>query len=151
VEKLGYQIVQLCRAHRATAQGLLAELGLHPGQEMILMHLWQQDGQAQSQLAQRLGVAAPTVSKMIDRLEQAQILERRTSSQDSRVSHVYLTQKGKKLEPQVAAMWQQLEQRTTEHLSPDEAAHFQNLLEKVLTGLRHENMADGCEPTSHAV
>jgi MarR family transcriptional regulator, organic hydroperoxide resistance regulator len=95
--------VQLCRAHRATAQGLLAELGLHPGQEMVLMLLWHQDGQPQSQLVQRLGVAAATISKMLDRLEQAQFLERRPSSLDNRVSLVYLTPKGKQLEPQVAA------------------------------------------------
>jgi MarR family transcriptional regulator, organic hydroperoxide resistance regulator len=144
VQNLSYRIVQLCRAHRATAQGLLAELGLHPGQEMVLMHLWRQDGQTQSQLAQRLGVAAPTVSKMLDRLEQNQILERRTSSQDSRVSHVYLTQKGQDLEPLVANVWQQLEQRTVGHLSPDEAAQFQHLLEKVLLGFGETDMAGEC-------
>jgi MarR family transcriptional regulator, organic hydroperoxide resistance regulator len=146
---VGQQIVQLCRAHRATAQGLLAELGLHPGQEMVLMLLWHQDGQPQSHLAQHLGVAAPTVSKMLDRLEQAQILERHASSLDNRVSLVYLTPKGKQLEPQVAAVWQELEQRTTEHLTPVEVSQFQGILKKVLLSLRHGNMADGCEPTSH--
>jgi MarR family transcriptional regulator, organic hydroperoxide resistance regulator len=148
VQNLGQRIVQLCRAHRATAQNLLSALGLHPGQEMILMLLWQQDGQAQSQLAQRLGVAAPTVSKMLDRLEQNQILERRTSSQDSRVSLVFLTPKGQALEPQVAAIWQQLEDRTTEHLTQAELTQFQSILGKVLLGLRHENTVDDCDLNS---
>jgi DNA-binding MarR family transcriptional regulator len=85
---------------------------------------------------------------MLDRLEQNQILERRTSSQDSRVSLVFLTPKGQALEPQVAAIWQQLEDRTTEHLTQAELTQFQSILGKVLLGLRHENTVDDCDLNS---
>ncbi len=142
---LGYGIVQLCRAHRALAGGLLSTLGLHPGQEIILMQLWQQDGLNQTQLTQLLNVQAPTVSKMLQRLEQTGILERRPSSLDHRIMQVWLTQSGKDLESKVAAIWTELETRTTEHLSHEERTVFEATLSKIVVGLRQPNF--GCSET----
>ncbi len=140
--KLGYNIVQLCRAHRTTAGALLSKLGLHPGQEIILMHLWKKDGQSQKQLAELLYIQAPTVTKMLQRLEQTGILERRPSSTDHRVMHVWLTQSGKDLESKVSEVWAELEQRTQENLSQAEQRAFQEIIQKVLLGLRNANSKD---------
>lgn len=136
---LSYDIVQLCRTHRATAGALLSELGLHPGQEIILMHLWQKDGQSQKQLAELLHVQAPTVTKMLQRLEQTGILERRQSSSDNRVMHVWLTEKGKNLEPKVVAIWAELEQRNVKYLDSEEKIEFQKTLQKILKGLQESS------------
>jgi MarR family transcriptional regulator, organic hydroperoxide resistance regulator len=133
---LDYSIVQLCRAHRAAAGALLSEIGLHPGQEIILMHLWQKDGQSQRQLADLLHVRAPTVTKMLQRLEQTGILERRQSSSDNRVMQVWLTETGKNLEPKVTAIWAELEQRNVKYLEPEEKIEFQKTLQKILKGLQ---------------
>lgn len=46
---VGYLLVQVCKSHRSSIGAALAALGLHPGQEMILMQLWSQDGLIQSQ------------------------------------------------------------------------------------------------------
>jgi MarR family transcriptional regulator, organic hydroperoxide resistance regulator len=136
VAQLGYQIVQLCRAHRALASEMLSKIGLHIGQEIILMHLWKQDGQNQTQLAQQMNVQAPTVTKMLQRLEQTGILERRTAKHDQRVTNVWLTQKGKDLEPKVNEIWAELEQRTIEHLSHEERTSFEVIIKKIVLGLR---------------
>lgn len=144
--QLSYSIIQLCRSHRAIAGALLSKLGLHPGQEIILMHLWKRDGQSQKQLVDLLHVQAPTVTKMLQRLEQTGILERRPSKTDNRVMHVWLTQTGKDLEPQVNAVWKELEQRTKEHLNQTERAVFQATIQKVLLGLRDTGTSPCTEP-----
>ena len=67
-ETISYLLKQTCRAHRNTAHKLLAEIGLHPGQEMILFRLWQADGLTQSELVEKLCVQPATVTKMLNRM-----------------------------------------------------------------------------------
>jgi DNA-binding MarR family transcriptional regulator len=139
---IGYRIVQLCRAHRAAVGSRLAQLGLHPGQEVILMHLWREDGQSQKQLAARLGVQPPTVTKMLQRLESSGIVERRASNTDGRSVNAFLTRRGRDLEPQVQAIWAQMDDRTAAHLGGQELEVFETVLGKILVNLRESGAQD---------
>jgi MarR family transcriptional regulator, organic hydroperoxide resistance regulator len=140
--ELNHLIIQVARAHRATALTHLSKLGLHPGQEIILMQLLRQDGQSQTQLAELLGVQAPTVTKMLQRLEAGDFVERRPSSQDNRVTLVYLSAKGRSLEEPLQESWATLEQQTGQGLSNAEHDTLVKLLERLRSNLVGE--ADGC-------
>lgn len=109
---LGYQVVQLCKAHRQKAEALLSTVGLHTGQEFILMHLWAGDGCMQTELVDEMCVQPATITKSLDRMEAAGFVERRPDDQDRRVSRVYLTAEGRALQEKVAALWQELEAST---------------------------------------
>ena len=141
VMPLGLSIIKLCRAHRGAAGALLATLGLHSGQEMILMQLWREDGQSQKTLAQSLGIQAPTVTKMLQRLEAIGVITRRASSTDGRSMNAFLTDKGRDLKPKVHALLEQLEQRTTTDLSDAEVKLLHGLLARVVNNL-HSSDAD---------
>jgi len=39
-ETISYLLAQVCKAHRAAANEVLSETGLHVGQEMMLYSLW---------------------------------------------------------------------------------------------------------------
>jgi MarR family transcriptional regulator, organic hydroperoxide resistance regulator len=134
--------VQLCRTHRAAAGERLATLGLHPGQEVILMQLWREDGQSQKQLAERMRVQPPTVTKMLQRLEASGIVERRESTTDGRSVNAFLTQRGRDLEPQVRAVWQELDRRTTTNLSAEELQMLEVTLGKVIANLRDSDATE---------
>ena len=140
--ELNHLIIQVARAHRATALTHLSKLGLHPGQEIILMQLLRRDGQSQTQLAERLGVQAPTVTKMLQRLEAGDFVERRPSSQDNRVTLVYLSAKGRSLEQPLQEAWATLEQQTGLGLSNAEHDTLAKLLERLRSNLAGE--VDGC-------
>jgi MarR family transcriptional regulator, organic hydroperoxide resistance regulator len=140
--ELNHLIIQVARAHRATALGHLIKLGLHPGQEIILMQLLRRDGQSQTQLAELLGVQAPTVTKMLQRLEAGDFVERRPSSQDNRVTLVYLSAKGRSLEQPLQEAWTALERQTGFGLSNDEHNTLLQLLERLRTNLASN--AEGC-------
>jgi DNA-binding MarR family transcriptional regulator len=137
-ETISYLIVQLCKAHRGLAEDLLSGLHLHAGQEIFLLHLWEQDGQTQSQLAENMCVQPPTVNKMLSRLEAAGLVERRPDPEDNRVSRVYLTAQSRALEQEVEAMWNKLEERTLANLSLEERLLLRRLLMQV-----HQNLAQG--------
>jgi MarR family transcriptional regulator, organic hydroperoxide resistance regulator len=140
--ELNHLIIQVARAHRATALSHLSKLGLHPGQEIILMQLLRQDGQSQTQLAEKLGVQAPTVTKMLQRLEVGDFVERCPSSQDNRVTLVYLSQKGRSLEQPLHEAWAALEQQAGLGLNKAEHETLRKLLERLRTNLAGET--DGC-------
>ena len=113
----------------------LTEIGLYAGQEMFLWQLWQQDGLMQSQLVERMCVQPPTVSKMLDRMEKAGLVERRPDSEDSRISRVYLTEQGHRSQRAVRDIWTDIEQCITGGLSVEERIVLRRLLLQV-----HENL-----------
>ena len=118
---VSYAIFQLARAHRGFAAGLLRELDLHPGQELVLMHLFDRDGQTQSELLASVGLDHSTVSKTLRRMQDAGLLIRQPADHDRRVMVVHLTEKGQAMREPIASMWQTLEETTTRNLSPHQA------------------------------
>jgi len=130
-ETLGYQLVQLCKAHRNRAEALLNEIGLHTGQEMLLMHLWREDGCIQTDLVDKLCVQPATITKSLDRMEAAGFVQRRADADDRRASRVYLTDAGRALEKKVDAVWQELETLSFGALTRDEEETLRRLIAKV--------------------
>ena len=130
-ETLGYQLVQLCKAHRNRAEALLNEFGLHTGQEMLLMHLWREDGCIQTDLVDKLCVQPATITKSLDRMEAAGFVQRRADADDRRASRVYLTDAGRALEKKVDAVWQELEALSFGALTRDEEETLRRLIAKV--------------------
>lgn len=122
--RLSYAIFLLARAHRGYAAQLLRELGLHPGQEHLLMQLYDRDGQTQSELLASVGLDHSTVSKAISRMEQAGLLVRERSPQDRRVVQVFLTDAGRAMREPIERMWATLEATTTGALTRKEAKAF---------------------------
>jgi DNA-binding MarR family transcriptional regulator len=132
---IGFQVLQVHKAHRQLAEAALNKLGVHTGQEMILLQLWIEEGIPQSQLAASMEVEPPTATKMLQRMERAGLIERRTDPTDARVSRVYLTERGRALEQPILDVWKQLETQTVAGLSLTEQALLHRLLMQVLTNL----------------
>ncbi len=134
-ERTGFALAKVCKAHRGNVGGLLAELGLHVGQDMVLIELWQSDGLRGGKLACRLGVEPPTVTKMLRRLEDSGLVERRPDPADARSFLVYLTEKGRDLEGRVTRIWERAEEKTLVGLDDTERRELGRLLTKVRAGL----------------
>jgi DNA-binding MarR family transcriptional regulator len=132
---LGFQLLQVHKAHRARAETALHKLGLHTGQEMLLLRLWIEEGVPQSQLAASMGVEPPTATKMLQRMEHAGLIQRRPDPQDGRISRVYLTARGHALEQPVLEVWKDLEAQTVAGLSATEQALLHRLLMQVSANL----------------
>ena len=134
-ESINFLLGMICRAQRGKMSEALTEIGLYAGQEMFLWQLWRQDGLTQSQMVERMCVQPPTVSKMLDRLEKAGLVERRPDSEDIRISRVYLTEQGYRSQRAVRDIWTSIEQRLIEGLTLEERIVLRRLLLQV-----HENV-----------
>ncbi|MFD6150226.1 MarR family winged helix-turn-helix transcriptional regulator [Streptomyces sp. NPDC060243] len=121
---LSYAIFQLARAHRAQAAGMLRAMNLHPGQELLLMQLFDHDGRTQAELLERAGLDHSTVSKSLRRMQEAGLLTREPASHDRRVMVVHLTEAGRALQEPIADMWRTLEEISVRDLTPDQVQSF---------------------------
>jgi DNA-binding MarR family transcriptional regulator len=121
---MSYAIFQLARAHRARAAAMLREMDLHPGQELLLMHLLDREGQSQSELLDSVGLDHSTVSKSLRRMQDAGLLVRAPAAHDRRVMVVHLTDKGRAMREPLTAMWRALEETSARDLSAREAESF---------------------------
>jgi MarR family transcriptional regulator, organic hydroperoxide resistance regulator len=133
--ELNVKLMRVARAHRTMAASLLSEVGLHPGQEALLMELWDQDGRTQANLAAALGVEPPTVTKMLQRMENAGLVDRRPDKNDRRAIRVHLTPKGRRLKSKVDKLWVELQDRTVEGLSDRQQSSLRSLLNSLETNL----------------
>ena len=134
-QNTSFTLAKVCKAHRANVGALLAEHGLHVGQEMVLVELWQDDGLRGGELAVRLGVEPPTVTKMLRRLEACGLVERRPDQADARSFRVYLTPEGLALEEPVARCWRRAEEAALAGMSARDRQTFRRLLGRVRSNL----------------
>ena len=74
-ESTGYALAKVCKAHRGNVGEHLAELGLHAGQEMVLIELFEQDGLRGGELAERLD-GSPGVDLVLFREDEEAVVRR---------------------------------------------------------------------------
>ncbi|GAB3174231.1 hypothetical protein GCM10027059_46100 [Myceligenerans halotolerans] len=113
---LNQAIRQVGIRHRALAASMLARLGLHPGQEVILLQLDEHGPRTQVQLAAGAGCEPPSVTLMVRKLEAAGLITRAPSPDDRRSVTVSLTDRGRALVPELRAVWQELADTTVSGL-----------------------------------
>lgn len=134
-DTIGYLMIKIAKAHRNAIGVLLAKVGLYPGQEILLMQLWEQDGLSSSDLVDRLQIEPPTITKMLQRLERSGFVERRRDVEDARICRAFLTEAGRSLQGPVARCWQHLEQGILNNMTIEERLLLRRLLLQVYHNL----------------
>jgi DNA-binding MarR family transcriptional regulator len=114
--------------HRARAAALLAPLGLHPGQETLLLELARTGPRIQAQLSEALGCEPPSVTLMTRKLEASGHVRRRPAPSDKRASIVELTDSGAALAERVKELWCALAEETVTGLPEQIVADLPGVL-----------------------
>ncbi|MFB7501671.1 MarR family winged helix-turn-helix transcriptional regulator [Streptomyces sp. NPDC056161] len=140
--RLSFAVFQLARAHRGRAAAMLRQMQLHPGQELLLMQLFDRDGQTQSELLESVGLDHSTVSKSLRRMQEAGLVTREPAEHDRRVMVVHLTDKGRTMKKPIAAMWQTLEQDSVRDLTAAEIETFINVAYKIERAVKDRDHPD---------
>ena len=81
---------------------LLGEHGLTYPQYLVMMALWEKDGQPVNDIARRLFLETNTMTPMLKRMEEAGLVKRKRSKDDGRQVIVSLTAAGRALEQKLA-------------------------------------------------
>ncbi|MFI9594961.1 nitroreductase/quinone reductase family protein [Nonomuraea sp. NPDC052265] len=114
--------------HRARAATLLTPLGLHPGQEALLLELARTGPRIQAQLSEALGCEPPSVTLMTRKLEASGHIRRSPAPSDKRASVVELTDSGRALAEQVKRLWVDLAEETVAGLPAETVAGLPALI-----------------------
>lgn len=108
------------------------------GQPRILQNLYEHGPQTQKELADHCFLDVTTMSRTLDRMEAAGLLERE-SHPDSRRSYlICLTDLGKEKAAQVMDIFQWANQVMLTGISDEEAKKFCSTLEKILENIQKE-------------
>jgi DNA-binding MarR family transcriptional regulator len=107
---ISHAIFRVARLHKMVAGNLLRRVGLHPGQELVMMYLWELGPQRQTDLIPLLDSDAATMTRTIRRLEQGGFVRRSPVPDDKRAFLIEPTAAGRALRPQVEQIWNQLEE-----------------------------------------
>ena len=83
---------------------LLTKIGLTYPQYLVMMVLWEQDGQLVNDIARRLYLETNTVTPLLKRMEAEGFITRKKGKDDGRKVIVSLTSKGKALEEQASCI-----------------------------------------------
>lgn len=128
-------IFRVARVHKALAGRLLRDLGLHPGQELVMMTLWEQGPQRQVDLANTLDTDAPTMTRSIARLERAGLVNRTRSATDRRSVIVAATPKSQPMKAAVGRAWAELERATVGTMPAAHVSAAQDVLAELESSL----------------
>ncbi len=108
-ESLAFALLKAFKAHLRAANAGLAAYGLQVGQDLLLFHLWAEDGLTQSELVRRLEVEPPTLTRALRRLQRIGLVTRTPDPVDARALRVHLTAAGRRLEESVSRVWTELD------------------------------------------
>jgi len=134
-DALNQAIRLLSLRHRARAAALLAPLGLHPGQEVLLLELARSGPRIQAQLSEALGCEPPSVTLMAGKLEASGHIRRTHASSDKRASIVELTDSGKALAEQIKQLWCALAEETVTGLPAQTVAELPGILKAMTSNV----------------
>ena len=132
---LDFLLAQVCHRHHFRANTLLEAIGLYRGQPPVLFALWEQEGLTHTELAERLHNTPATITKMLQRMEKAGFVQRRTDANDQHVSRVYLTEAGRSIQSQVQWVWDRMETDTFTGFDAEERLLLRRFLQCILQNL----------------
>jgi DNA-binding MarR family transcriptional regulator len=94
----------------------------------VLVPLFEEDGLRMGELARRSRLAKQTMTTMVRLVERAGFVERRPDEADARATRVYLTRRGRDLEPHAARAVTRLERRVEQRLGARRTAALRSAL-----------------------
>lgn len=110
-----------------------------------MLALEREDGQTLGQLANKLGVRPPTVTKTINRLQAQGYVEKRACATDARQANVYLTEEGQAMMRSIEKAVKKTEKQALKGLDKKDQKTLAKLLGRVEANLSGVEIAEADE------
>lgn len=132
---IGTLLADVPRLMRREFDARARQIGVTRVQWQVLSMLSQHEGIHQVGLAERLDVESITLCRMVDRLQEADLVERRANPADRRAWCLYLTERARQLLDELRPLALSLMDEALMGLSAPEKEQLHGLLERVRTNL----------------
>ena len=137
-DRAGHLMGMLHRALRRKYDRQLKDFGLTPCQFEVLMILWEEEGIFLSELGRRVSRDGPTITGVVDRMENKMLVKRKRDTHDRRAVRVVLTSKSKGMKEQLSATKKLVLQKIARNLSSKEIASLESVLAKMMKNMEEE-------------
>ena len=138
MEQLAWDIGETAHALRRAFDRRAAELGITRAQWRVLARLDLQPGQRQVDLAERMDIEPITLCRIVDKLEEANLVERRRDPGDRRAWQLYLCECAAPLIAKLHALADSFSAEIFGSLAPEQVEQTRALLATIrhnITGL----------------
>lgn len=133
--RVGTVLAQVARLMRRAFDERAREIGVTRPQWQVLSVLLRHEGLKQGGLADILEVEPITAGRMIDRMQDAGLVERRADPADRRAWRLYLTDRGREITANLQPLAVETSNAALEGVSAKDAADLLRILETMLENL----------------
>lgn len=146
MEDLPFQIAETAHAIRKSFDRRASALGVTRAQWKVLLRLTRMPGLRQVELADMMDVEPITLSRIVDRLEEAGHVERTPDPADRRVWRLQVTEQAKPLIAKLQSVGHELVEDAFEGIENKELEQVRDVLARIrenVSGIQHGRKAAG--------
>ncbi len=133
---VAFALHDVARQIRYAFDARARHVGVTRPQYRVLLYLARNEGPTQSEIADALDVERITLGRMIDRMADAGLVERRADPHDRRVWRLRMLPAAEELVDRLAAIGAEVEAEALSHLQPDERETLTRLLRAMRDGMK---------------
>ena len=115
----------------------LADTGLTLGQPKVLDYLKDHDGVSQKEIAAGCLIEAGSLTSILNRMEEKDLIERKMLNGNRRTFHIFMTESGKKNQKLVEEAFKKIEKTALNGISEEEQKLFVEIFCRI-----YRNLAD---------
>lgn len=130
-ENFGILVGETARLWRYALEKRLQPLGLTQARWLVLLHLSRENGLIQKNLAIRVGIEAPTLVALLDRMAEDGWIVRREAVEDKRSKTVHLTAKAQDVLRQIRSTASQLRREVLAGIAPKDIERCSEVLMQI--------------------
>lgn len=132
---LGYRIKLLAQLGTRKLQERLEPFGLTPFHWLVLCCLWQEDGLATSSIGDKLQQVGGTLTGVIDRMEERDLVRRERDTRDRRIWRIWLTDAGRELQDVLPPLVADIREKSMTGISHADRERFSELIDRAIVNL----------------
>lgn len=138
-----FQLTDVARAMRTYADQCARRHGMTRAQWGALMRLEREEGMTQAELAESLEIQPISLARLIDRMCEQKLVERRPHPRDRRAYRLYLTAKGHTILEQLVPLGRRISGDVLASLGEAEAGQLLEQLLRIKGNIRKASAANG--------
>jgi DNA-binding MarR family transcriptional regulator len=143
-----FQLSDVARAMRTYVDHCAREHGMTRAQWAVLVRLERNEGMMQAEMAEALDIQPISAARLIDRLCDHGLLERRPHPSDRRANRLYLTQEGRAMLAELAPLGGRIADVVLGSFGDAKIAAFLRQLLEIKDNIRKTSM-NGSKPAAH--
>ena len=138
-----FQLNDVARAMRTYVDQCARRHGMTRAQWGVLLRLEREEGMMQAEMAESLEIQPISLARLLDRLCDQKLVERRPHPHDRRANRLYLTAKGRAILERLVPLGRQISGNVLASFNEAEAAALLKQLLRIKSNLRKSSAGNG--------